>query len=85
MFKCKPTLKGYKRLLSLWYEQNGICPICDDKITKITGWHSHQIIHRVHGGIDGNSNRVLLHPNCHRQVHAKELEVVKPRSLRSVN
>lgn len=78
------NLQGYKRLLSLWREQNGICPVCDEKITKLTGWHSHHIIYRVHGGTDGNSNRVLLHPNCHRQVHAKGLEVVKPRSARSV-
>lgn len=78
------NLHGYKRLLSLWREQNGICPVCDDKITKITGWHSHHIIHRVHGGADGNSNRVLLHPNCHRQVHSKGLEVVKPRLKRGV-
>jgi RNA-directed DNA polymerase len=79
------NLKGYKRLLALWYEQNGICPVCDNKITKITGWHSHHIVYRVHGGADGNRNRVLLHPNCHRQVHSKGLEVVKPRSKRSVN
>ncbi|MGH9946213.1 MAG: HNH endonuclease signature motif containing protein [Pyrinomonadaceae bacterium] len=79
------NLKGYKRLLALWYEQNGICPVCDERITKITGWHSHHIIYRVHGGADGNSNRVLLHPNCHNQVHSKGLEVVKPRSKRSVN
>lgn len=78
------NLHGYKRLLSLWREQNGICPVCDSKITKITGWHSHHIVYRVHGGADGNSNRVLLHPNCHRQVHSKGLEVVKPRSARSV-
>ena len=78
------NLKGYTRLLSLWREQNGICPVCDEKITKITGWHSHHLIHRVHGGADGNSNRVLLHPNCHRQVHSKGLKVVKPRSKRSV-
>jgi len=77
-------LKGYKKLLRLWFEQNGLCPICNEKITKITGWHSHHIIFRSHGGIDGNSNRVLLHPNCHRQVHNKGLEVVKPRSAKSV-
>ena len=23
------NLQGYKRLLSLWREQNGICPVCD--------------------------------------------------------
>lgn len=78
------NLHGYKRLLSLWREQNGICPVCDEKITKITGWHSHHIIHRVHGGADGNNNRILLHPNCHRQVHSKGLEVVKPRLKRGV-
>lgn len=79
------NLQGYKRLLSLWREQNGICPVCDEKITKITGWHSHHIVYRVHGGANENNNRVLLHPNCHRQVHSKGLEVVKPRSKRSVN
>ena len=77
-------LKGYKKLLRLWLEQNGLCPICNEKITKATGWHSHHIIYRVHGGKDGNTNLVLLHPNCHRQVHNKELEVVKPRSEKSV-
>ena len=78
------NLKGYKKLLHLWLEQNGLCPLCDQKITKITGWHSHHIIWRVSGGKDGNSNRVLLHPNCHRQVHSQKLEVVKPRPVRGV-
>ena len=78
-------LKGYKKLLRLWYEQNGLCPICNEKLTKTTGWHSHHIVHRVHGGKDGNTNLVLLHPNCHKQVHSKGLEVVKPRSEKSVN
>jgi len=78
------NLKGYKKLLRLWLEQQGLCPVCNQKITKITGWHSHHIIWRVNGGKDGNSNLVLLHPNCHRQVHSQKLEVVKPRSARSV-
>ncbi len=78
------NLKGYKKLLRLWLEQQGLCPVCQQKITKIRGWHSHHIIWRVNGGKDGNNNRVLLHPNCHRQVHSQRLEVVKPRSARSV-
>jgi RNA-directed DNA polymerase len=73
------NLKGHRKLLRLWEEQQGLCPVCNQKITKITGWHSHQIIWRVYGGKTGNSNRVLLHPNCHRQVHNLKLEVVKPR------
>lgn len=78
------NLQGYKKLLRLWVEQEGICPICGEKITKLTGWHSHHIIYRSHGGTDGNSNRVLLHPNCHKQVHSQGLEVVKPRLERGV-
>lgn len=77
--KMAANLKGRRTLLHLWKEQNGICPICSQKITKLTGWHSHHIIWRTHGGSDGISNRVLLHPNCHRQVHSQRLTVVKPR------
>lgn len=80
----KDNLEGYKKLLRLWLEQNGSCPICNEKITKLTGWHSHHIVYRSHGGTDGNSNRVLLHPNCHNQVHSNGLEVVKPRLKRGV-
>ncbi len=78
------NLQGYKKLLRLWVEQNGICPTCGEKITKLTGWHSHHIVYRSHGGTDRNSNRVLLHPNCHKQIHSKGLEVVKPRLARGV-
>lgn len=73
------TIGGWRRLFRLWQEQNGICPICSQKITKITGWHSHHIIWRSHGGTDGAENRVLLHPECHRQVHSLKSEVSKPR------
>jgi len=63
----------------IWQEQNGICPLCNQKITKLTGWHNHHIVWRVNGGSDKAENRVLLHPNCHRQVHSQMLEVAKPR------
>jgi len=77
-------LRGRRRLLYLWQEQDGLCPICNQKITRLTGWHNHHIIWRTHGGKDGAENRVLLHPECHRQVHSLKLEVVKPRCARSV-
>jgi RNA-directed DNA polymerase len=48
------NLQGYKKLLRLWMEQDGICPTCHEKITKLTGWHSHHIVYRSHGGADGN-------------------------------
>jgi RNA-directed DNA polymerase len=77
--KMDQNLKGRRQLLYLWQEQNGICPVCNQKITKLTGWHNHHIIWRVNGGSDKAKNRVLLHPNCHRQVHSQKLEVAKPR------
>lgn len=72
------TLKGRGKLLYLWKEQNGICPICRQKITKQTGWHNHHIVWRTKGGSDRAENRVLLHPNCHREVHSQGLSVGKP-------
>lgn len=77
--KMMSSLEGRNELRRLWLTQKGICPICQQKITKQTGWHSHHIVWQVHGGHDGADNRVLLHPNCHSQVHALGLPVVKPR------
>ena len=70
--KMESSLKGRKALLALWKSQGGICPVCYQRITKLTGWHSHHIVRKVDGGPDGNSNRVLMHPNCHRQIHSRE-------------
>src|SRR5437763_8136419 len=57
-------LKGKRWLLHLWKEQQGLCPICHQKITKITGWHSHPLLLRSKGGSDGAEKRVLLHATC---------------------
>ena len=67
-----------RKLVALWREQEGKCPICDQKITKETGWQVHHILYRVYGGTDNLSNLLLLHPNCHRQVHHQKLDVTKP-------
>jgi RNA-directed DNA polymerase len=72
------TLRGRPLLLKLWNEQKGICPNCDQPITKETGWHNHHIVFKAKGGSNGTENRVLVHPNCHRQVHATKGTVTKP-------
>jgi len=77
--KMKDNLSGRRKLLYLWKEQNGICPVCNQKITELTGWHNHHIVWRSKGGGDKAENRVLLHPNCHRQVHNRGITVGKPR------
>jgi RNA-directed DNA polymerase len=78
------NLHGKRRLHYLWVEQNGLCPVCNQKITQLTGWHNHHLVWRVMGGSDGVENRVLLHPHCHAQVHAQGLSVSKPRPPRGV-
>ena len=81
--KMTHNLQGRRMLLYLWKEQNGICPVCGEKITQLTGWHNHHIVWRTKGGGDSAENRVLLHPNCHSQVHSRGLEVTKPRPARA--
>jgi RNA-directed DNA polymerase len=76
------TLKGRRQLLHLWKEQGGICPVCNQKITELTGWHNHHITWRSMGGTDTAENRVLLHPSCHSKVHSLKLTVSKPRPER---
>jgi RNA-directed DNA polymerase len=36
-------LKKRRVLLNLWREQNGVCPVCEQRITKRTGWHNHHL------------------------------------------
>ncbi len=80
--KMEQNLKHRRKLLHLWQEQGGLCPICQQKITKVTGWHSHHILWRSKGGNDTMQNQVLLHPNCHSQVHRQGISVVKPRPVK---
>ena len=77
--KMAQNLAGRRQLRHLWEEQNGICPMCQRKITQITGWHNHHIIWKSKGGTHHAANRVLLHPTCHRQLHSQGLYVEKPR------
>lgn len=83
-FKMKDNLRGRRRLVKLWLDQEGECPICLQRITKETGWNIHHLLRRVEGGKETMSNLVLLHPNCHRQVHNQRLEVVKPVPTRGL-
>jgi RNA-directed DNA polymerase len=65
---------------TLYLSQQGKCARCSGAITEETGWHDHHLIQRVAGGSESLSNRVLLHPVCHIQLHTKGLTVAKPAS-----
>jgi RNA-directed DNA polymerase len=82
--KMAAHLAGRRTLNFLWREQGGCCPVCQQPITELTGWHNHHLVWRSMGGSDRSANRVLLHPACHRQVHSLGLIVVKPRPERGV-
>lgn len=71
-------LKYREQILRLFQSQKGLCALCNQPITKETGWHDHHIIYRSQGGGDSLNNRVLLHPICHQQLHARGLTVCKP-------
>ncbi len=76
--KMTQTLQGRKTLLHLWRSQNGKCLVCLQAISKESGWHVHHFLEKAKGGSDIWSNLVMLHPNCHRQVHSQGLTVLKP-------
>jgi RNA-directed DNA polymerase len=78
--KMAETLTGQWRVRSLWTEQGGNCPICNAKLTEESGWQMHHVRWRVHGGDDTLDNLVLLHPNCHRQLHSQGRVVEKSAS-----
>jgi RNA-directed DNA polymerase len=67
----------YQRL-KLWMAQAGRCALCDAPMDDDDAMDDHHIVYRRHGGSDALANRVLLHPVCHRRVHALGLEVTKP-------
>jgi RNA-directed DNA polymerase len=73
------NLKGRRYLLRLWKEQDGLGAVCHQRMTPLSGWQSQHIVWRTHGGPDSAENRVLLHPNCHAQVHSQGVTGVKPR------
>jgi RNA-directed DNA polymerase len=77
-------LQGRRKLRYLWQEQQGRCPVWRQAITPLTGWHNHHLRWRSPGGVEGMANRVLLHPNCHHQVHSQGVPVTQPQSSPNV-
>lgn len=69
----RESMQGKRKVLMLWLRQQQCCVRCRHKITKETGWNIHHIVERVKGGSDELENLVLLHPNCHRQLHVKNI------------
>jgi RNA-directed DNA polymerase len=69
------TLTGRGKVRYLWMQQEGKCLVCGELLALAGEWQVHHLRWRVNGGDDTISNLVLLHPNCHRQVHSQGLGV----------
>jgi RNA-directed DNA polymerase len=77
-------IQGKKRHLALYKRQKGICPQCGQKLDEETEWHIHHVIRKVEGGKNTLDNLTLLHPNCHRQIHARKTTDCVAGSLETV-
>jgi RNA-directed DNA polymerase len=82
--KMANALSGRGKLIRLWLDQDRACIVCQQRITAATGWHVHHIVRRVDGGSDAWSNLVMVHPDCHRQIHSRGLTVMKPAPKRGL-
>lgn len=71
----RKSLKGQNKLSTIWKNQNGKCPVCNQYITQETGWHLHHKIRKVDGGSDATTNLAMIHINCHRKVHSQGIEI----------
>ncbi len=72
------SMRYRKQWVNLYMSQSGLCAHCGCALTDETGWHDHHLEYKMHGGTDALSNRVLLHPHCHQQVHTGNIVVTKP-------
>ena len=63
------TPQGYRRLVRLWFGQEGSCAVCAQKITRQSGWVTGRLVRR-NSELNRKANLVLLHPACHRRVRS---------------
>lgn len=80
VWRMRQSTHGRKKLASLWMAQSGQCLLCKQPL-EIGDLHIHHLIERCKGGKDIASNEVLLHDTCHKQVHSREIKLVKPGSV----
>jgi RNA-directed DNA polymerase len=75
----RDSFRGTTSLRFLWRRQDGRCPVCHERITRLTGWRLYYRLPLVMGGSKGATNSVLLHPECRDKVHRLHLPVPQPR------
>lgn len=60
------SARGRAKLYRVWLRQDGMCPACQEPITKGIPWDVRHIVKRADGGTDAASNLKMHHLNCCR-------------------
>ncbi len=60
------SARGRGKLYRVWHRQDGMCPRCQEPITKNTPWSVRHIVKKPEGGTDAASNLQMHHLNCRR-------------------
>jgi RNA-directed DNA polymerase len=72
-WRMEQTLAGREKLQDLWRIQEGKCGHCKEKLPLERGlWQVHHRKARSKGGTKDSGNLLLVHLNCHRQIHANK-------------
>jgi hypothetical protein len=74
--------KEPSKLKTLWFEQNGLCPACQDRLSEEEELDTHHLKPKALGGADTLDNLVLLHSTCHKQAHHFHGKEASPGALR---
>lgn len=67
--RLKKSLAGNMKLWKIVERQNFLCGVCRQQFNSEDEWDVHHIVRRVDGGTDNSSNLMMLHVNCHKQIH----------------
>ena len=68
MQKMRNRRKGQEA--KVYEQQQGLCIVCNRKLTSNDPVHLHHIRYKSEGGEDTVENLMMLHPDCHRQIHS---------------
>lgn len=60
------SARGRAKLYRVWLRQDGMCPACQEPITKGIPWDVRYIVKRADGGTGAASNLKMHHLNCCR-------------------
>jgi RNA-directed DNA polymerase len=69
------STRGRGKLYRVWRRQDGMCPHCQEPITKDTPWSTRHIVKMFEGGTAAASNLQIYHHNCRRNYYA-DIDVV---------